>query len=147
MRALFPLVSRSSFTLQTLSSSHLALNQLYPIINLRSSPYSYLIYFTLVPCRFFGQWCRSPCPCRRVGEALANCPQALDFVDISVRFDPELVKAGSLSAEVLPEMVRKTVASWEIHRNSLFNGGIQLGKSYYNSTRSDKIREEDSWGL
>eukprot|EP00435_Cladocopium_sp_Y103_P044054 s935_g12.t1 len=25
-------------------------------------------------------------------KALANCPQALDFVDISVRFDPELVK-------------------------------------------------------
>eukprot|EP00438_Fugacium_kawagutii_P031986 Skav227515 [mRNA] locus=scaffold2269:46999:49827:- [translate_table: standard] len=24
--------------------------------------------------------------------ALANCPQALDFVDVSVRFDPELVK-------------------------------------------------------
>ena len=26
-------------------------------------------------------------------EALANCPQALDFLDISVRFDPELIKA------------------------------------------------------
>jgi hypothetical protein len=46
-RALFPLVSRSSFTLQTLSSSHLALNQLYPIISLRSSPYSYFnIFYT-----------------------------------------------------------------------------------------------------
>ena len=32
---------------------------------------------------------------KKVAKALVNCPQALDFVDISLRFDPELVKVRS----------------------------------------------------
>eukprot|EP00434_Breviolum_minutum_P020766 symbB.v1.2.018318.t1/scaffold1456.1/size117650/8 len=43
-------------------------------------------------------------------KALVNCPQALDFVDISLRFDPELVKIA-LGQEYRPPSPKERPSS------------------------------------
>ena len=82
-------------------------------------------------------------------EALANCPQALDFVDISVRFDPELVKAGWIggSAEVWHPLndVRTTVASaekWTLWKMEALKGWEHHMKIAIEVTRFGKRRVE-----
>ena len=53
---------------------------------------------------------------KKVAKALVNCPQALDFVDISLRFDPELVKVrgGEISLGSWLTAVENQTPSFEM---------------------------------